>query len=112
MSTRPVMHCMFSSLEHLPASNAQQESVQSGTLQSMMARVEPEISGLPMLVFLTAELPPIAKHGPHIGVSQEYGHSLPGGKWFKMTIEQNPLIIGAPGAITVSDLGLVVTLCC
>jgi hypothetical protein len=88
-----------------PASNAQQESMQ--TLQSVMARVEPEITGLPMVVFLTEKLPLIAKHGPHIGVSQEYGHSLPGGRWFKMTIELNPRIIGATGDIRISDIGRV-----
>jgi hypothetical protein len=85
----------------LLASRAQQHRAERMYLA--MAYAEPEITGLPMGIYITPEFPLIEKPGPHIRVSQNYGH-INGGRWFIMTIEDNPQIIGAPGAIRFDDL--------
>eukprot|EP00953_Heterococcus_sp_UTEX-ZZ885_P003406 2370-Heterococcus_DN1.PRE.2 len=85
----------------LLASRAQQHRAESMYLA--MAYAEPEITGLPMGIYITPEFPLIEKPGPHIRVSQNYGH-INGGRWFIMTIEDNPQIIGAPGAIRFDDV--------
>eukprot|EP00953_Heterococcus_sp_UTEX-ZZ885_P021066 11765-Heterococcus_DN1.PRE.2 len=56
------------------------------------------------------EILPVSKYGPHIRVFQHHGHRLIVDKCFRVTIENNPRIIGSPGAIKFDDLVRVETL--
>jgi hypothetical protein len=71
-----------------------------------MTDLGPKTTGLPMVVYFSAKMKS-EPHGPSIKVSQRYGHRILIGEWFTMTIEDDPRIIGTPGAIRVNDLVLV-----
>ena len=72
----------------------------------VMASVSPETTGLPMAIYISSKN---AGPGPRIEVSQQYGDRLNRDEIFSVTIEDDPLVIGKPGKIRLSDLARIRT---
>ena len=73
-----------------------------------MSNVTPKRTGLPMVIYISVKY---ASHGCRLKVSQIYGNKTRFGKWFSMTVEDEPRIIGDTGDIKLKDIQLVTDFC-
>ncbi len=70
-----------------------------------MANIMQKYTGLPMIIWISQKM---ATHGPRIKVQNDYTEKVSSDKFFVVTIDDNPMVIGDTGEIKQKDINKVI----